>query len=245
MKIFLTSANGAAEAIKRGRGTLLISKKSTRTKNLERLANENGVPIRRVAENTLSRLTGSMRNRGYALETSEQRKNSAIKSLKDIESAIKDNSLVLLLDGITDPQNLGAVVRAAEQFRALAVIVPRRRSAGGDANSLSRTSAGAVEWVPLLEVSNIARTLDELKNMGFWIWGSDTEGTNVREIDLKGQIALVMGREGRGLHRLVKENCDGLLRIPVRGRLDSLNVATAAGILMYEVRRQQEMYASS
>jgi len=212
---------------------------------LERLANENGVPIRRVAENTLSRLTGSMRNRGYALETSEQRKNSAIKSLKDIESAIKDNSLVLLLDGITDPQNLGAVVRAAEQFRALAVIVPRRRSAGGDANSLSRTSAGAVEWVPLLEVSNIARTLDELKNMGFWIWGSDTEGTNVREIDLKGQIALVMGREGRGLHRLVKENCDGLLRIPVRGRLDSLNVATAAGILMYEVRRQQEMYASS
>lgn len=212
---------------------------------MERLANENGVPIRRVAENTLSRLTGSMRNRGYALETSEQRKNSAIKSLKDIESAIKDNSLVLLLDGITDPQNLGAVVRAAEQFRALAVIVPRRRSAGGDANSLSRTSAGAVEWVPLLEVSNIARTLDELKNMGFWIWGSDTEGTNVREIDLKGQIALVMGREGRGLHRLVKENCDGLLRIPVRGRLDSLNVATAAGILMYEVRRQQEMYASS
>jgi len=231
-----------AEAIKHGRGTLLVSRKSVRAKGLERLAEEHGVPIRRVSGNTLARLTGSMGHRGYAMETGEQSENSAIKSLKDIESAIGDSSLVLLLDGITDPQNLGAVIRAAEQFRVLAVIVPRRRSAGEDANSLSRTSAGAIEWVPLLEVPNIARAIDELKNMGFWVWGSDMSGADVREINLTGQIALVMGREGRGLHRLVRESCDGLLRIPVGGRLDSLNVATAAGILMYEVRRQQEMH---
>lgn len=243
MKVFLTGANGVAEAIKHGRGTLLVSRKTGRANDLESLANKHGVPIRRVTAKTLSRLTHNARHRGYAIETSRQEKNSAIKSLKDIESAIKDNSLVILLDRITDPRNLGAVIRAAEQFGALAVIVPRSRSAGDDANSLSRTSAGAIEWVPLLEVSNIARTLDELKNMGFWVWGSDTGGTKIREISLTGRIALVMGREGEGLHRLVRENCDGLLRIPVSGRLDSLNVATAAGILMYEVRRQQEMHA--
>jgi len=243
VKTFLTSANGVAEAIKRGGGTLLISRKSNRASNLERLANEHGVPIRQVTERTLTKLTRNMSHRGYAMETNRKRKNSAIKPLEHIESRISDNSLVILLDGITDPRNLGAVIRVAEQFCALAVIVPKRRSAGENADTLSRTSAGAIEWVPLLEVPNIARTLDELKNMGFWVWGSGAAGTSIREISLVGRIALVMGREGEGLHRLVREKCDGLLRIPVSGRLDSLNVATAAGILLYEVRRQQEIHA--
>jgi len=186
-----------------------------------------------------------MRHRGYAMETSERRESGAIRSLRDIETANGGNSLVILLDGVTDPRNLGAVIRAAEQFRALAVIVPKRRSAGGDADILSRTSAGAIEWIPLLKVPNVARTLGELKDMGFWVWGADAGGTSILEINLMGRIALVMGREGEGLHRLVRKSCDGLLRIPVSGSLDSLNVATAAGILMYEVRRQQDACARS
>jgi len=246
VKAFLTSANGVAEAIKRGRGTLLISRKSNRANNLERLANEHGVPIRQVTEGALAKLTRNINHRGYAIETSSgKRKKRAIKPFKDIESRISDNSLVILLDGVTDPRNLGAIVRVAEQFCVLAVIVPRRRSASGSADTLSRTSAGAIEWIPLLEVPNIAWALGELKNMGFWVWGSDAAGTSVREVSLVGRIALVMGREGGGLHRLVRERCDGLLRIPVSGRLDSLNVATAAGILIYEVRRQQEIYTCS
>lgn len=204
------------------------------------LADKHGVPIRQVSEGTITKLTRNSRHRGYAMEINSQRRSGAIKSLKDIKSAIDSSSLVILLDGITDPRNLGAVIRVAEQFCALLVIIPRRRSAGEDADTLSRTSAGAIEWVPLLEVPNIARVLAELKNMGFWVWGADKQGTNIREVSLVGRIALVMGREGEGLHRLVRENCDGLLRIPVCGRLDSLNVATAAGILMYEVRRQQD-----
>jgi len=245
VKIFLTGANGVAEAIKRGRGTLFISRKSRRANELEKLANEHGVSIRQVSEKTLTKLTRNMGHRGYAIETGKQRESGAIRSLGDIESTIGNDSLVVLLDGITDPQNLGAVIRAAEQFCVLAVIIPKRRSAGEDTDILSRTSAGAIEWIPLLKVPNIARTLGELKDMGFWVWGADTRGTSIREINLVGRIALVMGREGKGLHRLVRDNCDGLLRIPVSGNLDSLNVATAAGILMYEVRRQQDVYAKS
>lgn len=146
MKNFLTGANGVAEAIKRGSGTLLISRKSNRADNLEKLAKEHGVPIRQVPGKTLTKLTRNMKHRGYAIEVSRSRKNGTIKSLKDIESTINGNSLVILLDGVTDPRNLGAVIRAAEQFCALAVIVPRSRSVGENADTLSRTSAGAIEW---------------------------------------------------------------------------------------------------
>ncbi|MDT8298843.1 MAG: RNA methyltransferase, partial [Spirochaetaceae bacterium] len=96
-----------------------------------------------------------------------------------------------------------------------------------------------VEWVPLIEVTNMARALEEFKKKGFWIWGADMDGEASSKVNLKGKTALVMGREGEGLHQLVKDGCDGLIRIPTGGRLDSLNVATAAGILMYESRRQQ------
>ena len=239
MKVYLTGANGIAEAVKKGRGTLFLSRKTGRGASLAELAAKHGVKVRRVADDEISRLLGSREHRGFALESDGGLNPGRIRQLEDIASLEDENVLVIVLDGITDPRNLGAVLRAADQFSAAAVIIPKRRSAGSDADTLSRSSAGAVEWVPLLEVSNLSRSLAELKNMGFWIWGADMSGEKVPEVNLKGKTVLVMGREGEGLHRLVKENCDGLLRIPTGGKLDSLNVATAAGILMYEVRRQQ------
>lgn len=240
MKVYLTGANGVAEAIKRGRGTLYVSRKSGRASVLADLAGSHGIPVRRVSDDEIMRLTRDGDHRGYALEADGERPASMVSSIDDLIPSLSDNALVILLDGITDPGNLGAVLRAADQFGAAAVVVPKRRSVGADADTLSRSSAGALEWVPLIEVTNMSRTLGQLKGSGFWIWGADMSGEQAPSVNLKGRTALVMGREGEGLHRLVKDTCDGLIKIPTSGKLDSLNVATAAGILMYESRRQQK-----
>jgi 23S rRNA (guanosine2251-2'-O)-methyltransferase len=239
MSTYLTGANGAAEAIKRGRGVLYVARTSGRCASLIELAGQNHVDVRRVSESELDRLVSRGDHRGFSLEIPSAQTRA--QTLNDLWNTVSgQDSLVVVLDGVTDPRNLGAVLRSADQFEADAVVVPRRRSAGKDADSISRTSSGAMEWVPLIEVANLARTLGEFKNRGYWIWGADMAGDDLPRVDLKGKTCLVMGREGEGLHRLVKEQCDGLLQIPTGGRIDSLNVATAAGILMYEVRRQQE-----
>ncbi|MCK5735238.1 MAG: 23S rRNA (guanosine(2251)-2'-O)-methyltransferase RlmB [Spirochaetaceae bacterium] len=240
MKVYLTGANGVGEAIKKGRGILFLSRKTGRAVALAELAGKHGVGVRRVKEDEITKLVSNREHRGFTLETDGEQSSGKIRSLEDIQSIQDENILIMVLDGITDPRNLGAVLRAADQFSASAVVIPKRRSVGSDADTLSRSSAGAVEWVPLLEVSNLSRALAELKEMGFWIWGADLEGDKAPGINLKGKTVLVMGREGEGLHRLVKETCDGLIKIPTNGRVDSLNVATAAGILLYEARRQQK-----
>ncbi len=228
------SHNGVAEALKRGRGVLLVSRRNSRADALSELAARHKVAVRHVSDEQLSRALsrsgGGGEHRGFALEPH---------TLEDVLAGAGDSSLLVLLDGITDPRNLGAVLRSADQFGADGVIVPRRRSAGRDADSLSRSSSGAVEWVPVVETSNMVRSMEILKKNGYWLWGADMAGEPLVNVNLKGKTALVMGREGEGLHRLVREVCDGLIRIPAGGRLDSLNVATAAGILLYETRRQQ------
>jgi len=245
MKDFLTRANGAAEAIRNGRGVLHVSRINGRVATLIQIAGEHGVAVRRVNENDLYRMVRGADHRGFALEVDSAPAPMAIQSLEDLASSAGENSLVVVLDGITDPGNLGAVLRSADQFAVDAVLLPKRRSVQKDANSMSRASAGAVEWVPLLEVVNLSRTLKTLKDMGYWIWGADILGTEAPEVNLKGRTALVMGREGKGLHRLIKENCDGLISIPTRGRLDSLNVAVATGILLFESRRQQNFFSNA
>ena len=239
MPDYLTGGNGVAEAMKRGRGTLLLSRNSGRAASLAELAQKQSITIRRMSDDELSRIVQDGEHRGYALEVDVRDTNRRIRTLEDLRDKAGDNSLVIVLDGITDPRNLGAVIRAADQFAADAVVVPRRRSAGGDTDLMSRSSAGAMEWVPLIEMTNLSRALGDLKDSGYWIWGADMDGDDSPKVNLKGRTVLVMGREGEGLHRLVKESCDGLIRIPTGGNVDSLNVATAAGILMYETRRQQ------
>jgi len=239
MKDFLTGANGVAEAIRRGRGVLHVSRTAGRAASLVELAGEHGITVRRVSEDDLRRMVHGGDHRGFALEIDSAPPAEGVSCLEDLQSSGTDESLVIVLDGITDPQNLGSVLRAADQFGADAVVIPKRRSAQGDADSMSRASAGAVEWIPLLEVVNLSRAFKSLKEMGYWIWGADLEGKIAPEVNLKGRTAIVMGREGEGLHRLIREDCDGLIQITTGGRLDSLNVGVAAGILLYETRRQQ------
>ena len=247
-KNYLTGANGAAEAVRRGRGTLLVAKESPRIAALIESARRHGVDVRPVSAEELTRLTRGADHRGFALETdsftagvdSAGSGSAGAPSLESLCRRAGPASLVILLDGITDPHNLGAVLRCADQFAADAVIVPRRRSAGARADSLSRASSGAVEWVNLIETSNLDRALRELKEHGYWVWGADASGRPVHRADLRGKTALVIGREGQGLHRLTHERCDGTIAVPAGGRLDSLNASVAAGILMYETRRQQD-----
>ncbi len=221
-----------------GTGTLLISRQSPRISQIRQLAERKGVPVSEVEEAELTRLCGSEAHRGLllALERPSSSQKSSLKHhLKDLEA---EKSLVLVLDGITDPQNLGAILRSADQFGAQLVVIPSRRSAQEN-QTVSKVSSGASEYVPLAVVPNIASALETLKVHGFWIFGADAEGQSTGSLDLSGKVCIVLGSEGSGMHRLVKEKCDFLLSIPASGHVDSFNVSVAAGILMFEARRQQ------
>jgi len=147
------------------------------------------------------------------------------------------NNLILILDGITDPQNLGSLIRAAHYFGANGVIIPEDRSAAVTA-TVVKASAGATHYIPIAMVVNLSNTIEYLKEKGFWIYGTyPASGRNVGLIDYNGHIGLVMGSEGKGMRPLIKKKCDFLLSIPAFGRIDSLNVSVAAGIILYEILR--------
>ncbi|HEV8339808.1 MAG TPA: 23S rRNA (guanosine(2251)-2'-O)-methyltransferase RlmB [bacterium] len=146
--------------------------------------------------------------------------------------------LVVLLDGIEDPQNVGAIIRVAEAAGAHGVILPARR-ASGLTSAVARASAGAIEHLPVSVVTNLNRTLKELKEAGLWTVGADPSGEDLYAAELAPPLAVVIGSEGRGLSRLVRESCDYLVRIPMRGRVASLNAATAAAVVLFELARRQ------
>jgi 23S rRNA (guanosine2251-2'-O)-methyltransferase len=152
-----------------------------------------------------------------------------------------DNLLILILDGVTDPHNLGACLRSADAAGVSFVIIPKDNSASVTA-VVSKVACGATESVPLIRVTNLARTLERLKNAGVWLYGAAGESeASLYELDAKGPIGLILGAEGTGLRRLTREHCDGLFSIPMRGTVSSLNVSVATGICLYEVLRQRDM----
>jgi len=160
-------------------------------------------------------------------------------SVADMLQIAKDKGeqpFVIILDGVTDPHNLGAVMRTAESAGAHGIIIPKRRAVGLT-GTVAKTSAGAINHIAVARVNNITRTLDELKAAGVWITCADMNGTSLYEADFSGPIALVLGAEGEGISRLVSENSDFAVRIPMLGRIESLNVSVAAGVLSYEVVR--------
>ncbi len=221
-----------------GTSTLLLSRESPRIGQIRQLAEKKGVPISEVEDGELTRLCGSEAHRG-ALLVIERPSASQKSSLKHLLRGVEgETALVLVLDGITDPQNLGAILRSADQFRVDIVVIPSRRSAQEN-QTVSKVSSGASEYIPLAVVPNIAAALEMLKESGFWIFGADAEGELTDGLDLKGKVCIVMGSEGAGLHRLVREKCDFLVSIPAAGHVDSFNVSVAAGILLFEARRQQ------
>jgi 23S rRNA (guanosine2251-2'-O)-methyltransferase len=159
-------------------------------------------------------------------------------------AAAGQDPLVLILDGIEDPQNLGSLIRTADAAGAHGVIIPERRAAGLT-ETVAKVSAGAVEYVPVARVTNIGRTLEELKEKGFWVVGTHQDGRQLyHEAKLTGPLAVVIGSEGKGIGRLVAEKCDFMVRLPMLGHVTSLNAAVAGAILVYEIRRQRDLAAA-
>ncbi|NLL44716.1 MAG: 23S rRNA (guanosine(2251)-2'-O)-methyltransferase RlmB [Mollicutes bacterium] len=151
--------------------------------------------------------------------------------LEDLIS--NDNALIVILNHLEDPHNLGAIIRTCEAASVDGIIIPKDRSVTVNA-TVMKVSAGALENVKIAKVTNLVNTIKKLKSMGFWIIGTDMEGTDYREIDYQGKIALVIGNEGKGISKLVKENCDFIASIPMYGKINSLNASVAAGIFIYE-----------
>ena len=147
---------------------------------------------------------------------------------------------LLLLDNIEDPHNLGAIIRTANLAGAHGVIIPKNRAAGLTA-TVARTSAGALNYTPVAKVTNLVKTMEELKKKGMWFVCADMDGTRMYDLNLTGPIGLVIGNEGEGVGRLVKENCDFIAAIPMKGNIDSLNASVAAGVLAYEIVRQRQL----
>jgi 23S rRNA (guanosine2251-2'-O)-methyltransferase len=229
------------EILRRGplEGTLLVGRANERIGRLVELARKAGVEVSEVDEADLTGLAGTTAHKGAVLTVSR----GAPSPKGDLAAELdrlgdRPTALALVLDGITDPQNLGAILRSADLFGVDLAVLPSRRSVQ-ETGTVARVSAGASAWVPLVVVPNVATALGLLKDRGFWVYGADMAGGPCGGTDLSGRVCLVLGGEGTGLHRLVRERCDALVAIPTRGHVDSFNVSVAAAILMYEARRQQ------
>ena len=240
MSEIITSFHGIEETLKEAPSgaELWIAKKNPRLASLAAAARQTQVAVREGTDLDLTRAAEGREHRGAVLILPAGRKTRETTLEEFLQNFEADNALVVLLDGVTDPQNYGAILRSADQFAADLVLIPARRSAS-DTPAVFAASAGAAAWVPHAIVTNLTRALGQLKDKGFWVYGADMDGTPAPEAKLTGRVALVLGSEGKGISRLVRDTCDVVVSIPTRGRLDSLNVSVSAGILMYEVRRQQ------
>jgi len=239
--MYLTGFHAIEERIKSGRpcGPLLVAKAGPRAKEIVTLAVNNKIRLERTGTFDLDGLAPD--NRGIALQVQDEGGNADI-SLDNFIAGLGDRSdaLVLILDEITDPHNYGAILRCCDQF-AVDLVVSRNRRNAKHAEVISKTSAGAVSWVAQAETPNLVRAMEDLKEASFWIYGADMDGEPVYKKDLNGRVAFVMGSEGSGISRLLRERCDAIVSIPSAGRIDSLNVSVAAGVLLYEVIRSRTL----
>jgi 23S rRNA (guanosine2251-2'-O)-methyltransferase len=221
---------------------LLIVKglRSRRLADAIRRATHLGIPLRFEMRETLDRMAGGVPHQGIIAVVSEK----PVLSLESLLDAAHPPALVVVLDGVEDPRNLGAILRTAEAAGADGVVLPERHSAGLS-ETVARASAGALEHVPVARVGNLVQALEELKARGVWVVGLDAAGTERWDaVDLARPVALVLGGEGRGIRRLVREHCDHLVSIPHFGHVASLNVSVAAGIALYEAVRQRRAVPS-
>ena len=199
------------------------------------MAKEKKIPVKRVDLKKLDSLSGGLRHQGVAALAAAFR----YAEMEEIFQRAGEEPLFLLIaDSMEDPHNLGAIIRTAEAAGAHGLILPKRGGAGLT-SIVGRTSAGAVEHLPIVRVTNLVATIKELKQRGVWVFGADMDGQPWDKTDLKGNVALVIGSEGFGISRLVRENCDVILSLPMRGKVNSLNASVAAGVLIYEVVRQR------
>lgn len=223
-------AGGADGAI------LYIANPGPRVKKILKLADDCRVQVQRVSTSELDRMAPD--NRGAVLVLKAQPKSNSLDLESWLADSLPDKALVLLLDHIEDPHNLGAILRSADIFAVDLVIIPDRRAAR-ETETVSRVSAGAAAYVPLARVSNLARALEQLKEAGFWAYAADMQGSRLPDVSFPAKTVLVMGAEGKGVSRLLKELSDETVSIPQGGHIDSLNVSVAAGIFLYAIRSKK------
>ena len=233
----LIGRNPINEALASGRSVIkvMIAKGSTSGAAVEiaAKAKKAGVPVQEVERKKLDFMTNGAAHQGVAALC-------AMKDYATVEDILRlaqergEAPFIILLDEIEDPHNLGAIIRSAECAGAHGVIVKKRRSAGLTYTAY-KASAGALEYVPVARVTNIADTIDDLKARNIWVYGADMDGEDYRKTNFSGGGALVIGNEGKGISRLVRETCDVIVSLPLKGRINSLNASVAAGILMYKV----------
>jgi len=196
------------------------------------LARQSGVPVRFEPRAALERLAGTSAHQGIV-------GLGAARKYADLDS-VGESEMLVVLDGVEDPHNLGAILRTAHAAGAGAVIIPERRAAGVT-DVAAKAAAGALEHLPVVRVTNINRTLEELKKREYWIYGLDERGDHLYDqTDYAARSVLVLGGEGKGLHEQVRKHCDVILRIPMAGRISSLNVSVAAGVVLFEWRRRKK-----
>lgn len=209
--------------------------KDTRLRDVIETARRARVPIRREPRVALDRLTHNANHQGVVAITSA----AGYVDADDLLNGISPETILILLDGVEDPHNLGAVIRTAECGGATAVVIPERRSAHLT-DTVSKTSAGAVEHLPVARVTNLASFIEELKKRSVWVIGVESSGEmEYTRFNYSGAVALVFGGEGQGLHRLVRERCDIVVNVPMRGKVSSLNVSVAVGVVLFEALRQR------
>jgi len=234
--------NSVFEAIRSGRplNKLFVEKDSQDVfvQRIIAMAREKNIPIQYLEHKKLDAMSQTRAHQGVILEV-------AAKEYVEVDDILKaaeekgEKPFVLVLDGITDPNNLGSIIRSAECAGVHGIILPKRRSAALSA-TVAKVAAGALEYVNVARVTNLVQTLRTLKNEGLWVIGADMDGeVSFHDADLTGPVALVIGSEGEGLSRLVKNECDLMVRIPMKGKISSLNAGVAAGIMIFEILRQR------
>lgn len=221
--------------------TILISREAAQgsmNKILE-LAKAKNILVKNVDKALLDRLSENKRHQGIIAEAMEY-EYKEIDDILDFAKQKGEKPFVIILDEITDVHNLGAIIRTAECLGAHGVIIPKRRAAQVN-GVVAKSSAGAVEFLPVARVTNIVSAIEELQKKGLWIYGADMAGNNVSDEKFDVPVGLVIGNEGTGIGRLVKEKCDTLVKIPMKGKINSLNASCAASIIIYEVMKQRNI----
>lgn len=204
---------------------------------IRRLAKEKGIVVKDAQEKKLSQLAGGASHQGV-VAIGACGEYVTVEEILAVSQKKGTKPFIIICDEIEDPHNLGAIIRTAETAGADGVIIPKRRSASLNA-TVAKTSAGAVSYVPVARVANLSACIDTLKENGVWIYGTDASGSDYCKTDFTGSVALVVGSEGFGISRLIREKCDFMVKLPMYGKINSLNASVATGIFMYEVIRQR------
>ncbi len=231
--------HAVTESLEANTGNKLYIQDDLRGKNVDAikvLAAEKKVSNSWTPKKTLSDMTGGAVHQGFVLRVSEFA-YSELSVIMD-KAELEENPLVLILDGLNDPHNFGSILRTADATQVTGVIIPKHRAVGVTP-VVAKTSTGAVEHIPIARVTNLSQTLDKLKEAGFWVFGTDMDGTPSHKWNTAGKVALIIGNEGKGISANIKKQVDEMITIPMSGHVQSLNASVAAAVLMYEVYRNR------